>query len=82
MQLSHPEMTDAKEEAHKHYEIMRTTLPQFCEGTDVDAAVLEHFIAQLVLDMSSFDFAIGELQRLAQCCACILLLACMNRTLR
>ena len=41
MQLNLQQMVDAKKEAHAHYEVIRTRLPELCKGTGVDADVLE-----------------------------------------
>ena len=45
MQLNLIAMLDAKNEAHEHYEIIRSRLPELCRGTPVDADKLESFIS-------------------------------------
>ena len=41
VQLNLLQMLQAKNEAHKPYEIIRSRLPQLCQGTAVDAGKLE-----------------------------------------
>ena len=41
IQLNLQQMLDAKSEAHEHYEVIRKRLPELCQGTSVEADVLE-----------------------------------------
>ena len=53
-------MLDAKNEAHEHYEIIRSRLPELCRGTSVDAGKLESFISGC-LNNSALDGAVAAL---------------------
>lgn len=48
VQLNHPEMIQAKQAAHKHYETIRSVVPQLCRGTAVDAHTLESVLVDKV----------------------------------
>ena len=60
MQLNLVAMLDAKNEAHEHYEIIRSQLPELCRGTSVDAGELESFISGC-LNNSALDGAVAAL---------------------
>ena len=60
MQLNLIAMLDAKNEAHEHYEIIRSKLPELCRGTPVDADKLESFISGR-LNNSALDSAVAAL---------------------
>ena len=60
MQLNLIAMLDAKNEAHEHYEIIRSRLPELCRGTSVDAGKLESFISGC-LNNSALDGAVAAL---------------------
>ena len=60
MQLNLIAMLDAKNEAHEHYEIIRSRLPELCRGTPVDADKLESFISGR-LNNSALDGAVAAL---------------------
>jgi len=60
MQLNLIAMLDAKNEAHEHYEIIRSRLPELCRGTPVDADKLESFISGR-LNNSALDSAVAAL---------------------
>ena len=54
------QMVDAKHDAHAHYELIRSRLPELCKGTAVDAAKLEDFITGR-LNTSALDGAVAAL---------------------
>eukprot|EP00966_Prymnesium_polylepis_P258500 5971058-Prymnesium_polylepis.1 len=60
VQLNLQEMLRAKNEAHKPYEIIRSRLPQLCQGTAVDSGKLENFITER-LNTSSLEGAVAVL---------------------
>ena len=64
MQLNLVEMLEAKNEAHVHYEKVRTKLPALCEGTKVDPGELEAFIVGR-LSTSALDSAVESLSQKA-----------------
>ena len=61
VQLNHPHMLRAKEEAHKHYEVCRSKLPKIYEkrvgSKKLDFKVFEAEIVKHVKDMSPVDYA-------------------------
>ena len=68
MQLNLQQMLDAKEEAHKDYEIIRTELPKLCKASGVStekAGKLEEFIMGR-LNTSALDGAVASLSSKAQ----------------
>lgn len=64
VQINHLKMLEAKKLAHKDYEVVRTLLPEICEGTGVDPGLLEAFIVQR-LNSGSLDFAVRALSKKA-----------------
>ena len=54
-------MLEAKSEAHAHYEVVRTRLPELCMGSTVDAGELEAFIVGR-LNSSALDTAVAALE--------------------
>ena len=65
MQLNLDEMLAAKKEAHSHYEVIRTRLPELCKGTKVDAEKLENYITGR-LNTSALDAAVAVLSAKAE----------------
>ena len=68
MQLNLQQMLDAKEEAHNHYEVIRTKLPELCKASGVDtemAGKLEEFIMGR-LNNSALEAAVDALSSKAQ----------------
>ena len=64
VQINHLKMLQAKKLAHKDYEVVRTLLPEICEGTGVDPGLLEAFIVQR-LNSGCLDFAVRALSKKA-----------------
>jgi hypothetical protein len=60
VQLNLQQMLQAKNEAHKPYEIIRSRLPKLCQGTAVDAGKLENCITER-LNTSSLEGALAVL---------------------
>ena len=63
VQLNLVQMLDAKREAHEHYEVIRTELPELCKASGVDtemAGQLEEFIMGR-LNNSALDAAVAAL---------------------
>ena len=64
-QLNLQQMLDAKHDAHVHYEMIRSRLPEVCLGTSIDAARLEDFITGR-LNTSALDGAVAALSARAE----------------
>jgi hypothetical protein len=60
VQVNHVAMLEAKSEAHTHYEMVRTRLPELCKGSTVDPDELEAFIVGR-LNSSALDDAVAAL---------------------
>jgi len=61
VQVNHVAMLEAKSEAHAHYEVVRTRLPELCKDSNVDAGELEAFIVGR-LNSSALDTAVAALE--------------------
>ena len=57
VQLNHPLMTAAKEQAHEHYKLIRSAIPRLVEGTDVSARTLERVMVDELLNSTALDYA-------------------------